>query len=317
MGCRVGTSARKKHKRVDSRDWAAYNRWQGDEVTLACGRLRELAESSTIHDWERRRGRRRVARRTIVLCLLVKAYFNVSYRRLHGLVALLQPTLGLENVPAYTTIAKYGRDGTMTPTLQRLFEATARPFWAREEILTIDSTGLLLQGSLAWRRDRNDEARRDYAKVHVLSGTRTRATLAFRLTRGTWHDTTQLEPLVESIPEGAPARALVGDTAYWNRDACDAARYEGLVPYFKPKENARWVTTPGDAFERMTRLALARPDEFEPVYHRRSTSESRNATEKLLFGDRLRSRRPEARRNEALARQIVHNARLLTKLGPR
>lgn len=314
MGCRVGTSATKKLKRVDSRDWTAYNAWQSDEVALACTHIRKLANSSTIHNWERRRGRRRVARSTIVLCLLVKAYFNVSYRRVHGLLNLLRPTLGLDDVPAYTTLAKYGRDGLLTPTLQRLFEATARPFWAREHVLTIDSTGLLLYGSGAWRGDHTDEDRRDYAKIHVLSGTQTRATLAFRLTRGTWHDSTQLERLVEAVPEGAPARALVGDTAYWTRDCADAARYEGLRPFFKPRENARRITMPGDAFERMTRLAQTRPDEFGKTYHRRSTSESRNATEKGLFGDRLRSRRPEARRNEALARQIVHNARLLTKL---
>lgn len=310
----MGTRNSKKHKRVDLRDWAAYNRWQSVEVALACLRLRALADSSVIHDWQRRRGRRRVARRTIVLCLLVKAYFNVSYRRLRGLLVLLQSTLDLATIPAYTTVAKYGRDKHLTPTLQRLFDETARPFWAREEILTIDSTGLLLFGSGAWRGDHTDEDRRDYAKIHVLSGTATRATLAFRLTRGTWHDSTQLEPLIEDIPEGAPADTIVGDGAYWNRDACDAARYARLRPYFMPHDNARRVTIPGDAFERMTRLAQTRPDEFGRVYHRRSTSESRNATEKGLFGDRLRSRKPDSRRNETLARQIVYNARLLTKI---
>jgi transposase len=309
----VGTRSTKKLKRVDSRNWSAYNHWQSDEIALACARIRALADSGVTHDWARRRALRRVARRTIVLCLLVKAYFNVSYRRLHGLLDVLRPTLGLATIPGYTTVARYGRDGHLTPTLERLFAATARPFWARERVLTIDSTGLLLQGSGAWRGDHTDEDRRDYAKIHVLSGTTTRATLAFRLTRGTWHDSTQLEALVEEVPEGAPARALVGDKAYWTRDCADAARYEGLEPFFPPKENARWVTRPGDAFERMTRHALTRPKQFARVYHRRSTSESRNATEKLLFGDRLRSRRPEARRNEALARQIVHNARLLTK----
>lgn len=62
----------------------------------------------------------------------------------------------------------------------------------------------------------------------------------------------------------------------------------------------------------MTRFALQFPDRFGKTYHRRSTSESRNATEKGLFGDRLRSRRPEARRKEVYCPEIAHNIRLLT-----
>lgn len=72
---------------------------------------------------------------------------------------------------------------------------------------------------------------------------------------------------------------------------------------------------PKDAFEKMTRFGQQFPNRFASVYHRRSTSESRFATEKLLFGDRLRCRRPVSRRNEVLAREIAHNVRLLTPDG--
>ena len=69
--------------------------------------------------------------------------------------------------------------------------------------------------------------------------------------------------------------------------------------------------------KRMTRFALQFPNRFGARYHRRSAAESRFKTEKALFGDRLRCRRPTSRRNEVLAREIVHNVRLLTKGEPR
>ena len=302
-------------KRRDRRDWSQYNHWQSQEVLLACHALRVLIESSTIHDWQRQNGRPRVPRRVIVLCLLVKAYFNVSYRRLHGLLVLLREPLGLDKVPHFNTVAKYGRSPGMTNTLERLLAETAHPFWLVEKVLSVDATGLILQGSGAWRANKRDDAPRDFAKIHVLSGAKTRATLAIRTTRGTRHDSTQFKPLVERVPDDAAAERITADTAYWNRDGCRVAKDAGLTPYFKPKKNARFWKWPKDDFEKMNRFAHQFPNRFAAVYHQRSTSESRNATEKLLFGDRVRSRLPVARRNEVLCREVVHNVRLLTK-GP-
>lgn len=108
---------------------------------------------------------------------------------------------------------------------------------------------------------------------------------------------------MDEKPPFAVARALTGDTAFWSRKASASAHAHGLQPYLKPRENARWWVHPQDAFERMTRYPLQFPNRFGRVYHRRSTSESRFATEKGLYGDRLRSRRPEGRRNEFYCRE--------------
>ena len=69
-----------------------YNELQCKEIVLACTVLRGIVDSS-VHDWERRNGRHRISRRDIVLCLLVKAYLNVSYRRLTGFLRVLRPYL--------------------------------------------------------------------------------------------------------------------------------------------------------------------------------------------------------------------------------
>jgi transposase len=313
----LARSERHPRRRIDRRDWTQYNRWQSEEVLLACLFLKDLVASSTVHDWERRKGRPRIPRRDLVLCLLVRAYFHLSFRRTIGLLQLLGTTLGIARVPHFNTLQKYNRGDGITRTLENLLAETARPFWPVEKTLAVDSSGLVLSGSGAWRSNHDPEARRDFAKVHVLSGTATRATLAVRVTRGTWHDATQLDPLLVEVPDDAVAQAITGDGAYWSHACCGAARRAGLQPYFSPNENARWPTHPEDAFERMTRFALQFPNRFRARYHRRSAAESRFATEKALFGDRLRCKRPTSRTNEVLAREIVHNVRLLTKGRPR
>lgn len=300
----------------DERDWGEYNSWQEDEVVLALMRMRSLVESNTIHDWEHKTGRPRVQRRVIVLCPLVKAYCNVSYRRLNGYLVLFQDVLGLDAVPHYNTLARYGRTTGVLVTMEGVFEETAAPFWRTEETISIDSTGLLLVGSSAWRANKKDDSPRDFAKLHILSGTKTRATLAVRTTRGTWHDNTQVKLLLAKKPIFAIAKAITGDSAYWSRSSCAAAREVGLQPYFKPKSNAIWRLEPSDAFERATRFALQFPNRFAKKYHERSTSESRNATDKCLFGERLRNRQPVSRRIEVLAREAVHNVRLMTRWLP-
>ena len=99
---------------------------------------------------------------------------------------------------------------------------TAENAW-REPIIAIDSSGLLLHGSGSWRSSRYREGRKDYGKIHVLSGTDSLMTLAVRTTRGTWHDSTQLGQLMNEVPEYSAATAMAADSAYWNHRCCNAA----------------------------------------------------------------------------------------------
>lgn len=293
-------------------DWPLYNEWQREEVYRTCLKLRELVDQADIRTWQHTNGRPRIPRRTVVLCLLVKAVFGFSYRRTEGVLHMVRLVLVIDHVPHYSTLAKYNQEPGLTRTLERVLRDSADPFWDIEDVLAVDASGLILEGPGAWRRDRHGDARKAYAKTHVLAGTRTRATLAWRFTRGTVHDSTQLPRLLENVPDDARAQAISGDKAYWTRDLCQVVKDHDLQPYLKPKDHARWRKFPDDAFEKMTRYALQFPNRFASVYHRRSAVESRYATVKQLFGDRLRCRQMVSRRNEALAKEIAHNARLLT-----
>lgn len=294
-------------------DWSTYNTWQAREMVRVVHRLRDLVDASCIHNWSYNTGRPRIPRRTVILGLLIRAYFDLSFRRTEGLLHLLRPHLGIQQVPHFNTLCQYNQDRGITRTLQRLLDHTAEPFWSVEEKAGVDASGVVLTGQGAWhaRKHGSEAGGRSYAKTHVLNGVETRATLAVRFTGGRRHDSQELPALVDAVPDDAGVDTVLGDKAYWTRTKCQAAKDAGLQPYFQPKDNARWWKFPSDAFEKMTRYALNFPNRFQEVYRRRCTAESRFATVKQLFGDRLRCRRRTSRRNTVLAREIVHNVRLL------
>ncbi len=68
-----------------------YNERQWKEIVLTCAVLRGCVERTRLRDWESRNGRSRVARRGIELCLLLKTYLNVSYRRFTGVLKVFSP----------------------------------------------------------------------------------------------------------------------------------------------------------------------------------------------------------------------------------
>jgi len=128
MGCPRRESANtireccgsKCHER--KRDWSSYNACR--EIVLACIVLRGIVESARVHEWERSKGRQ--------LCLLVKAYLNVSYMRLTGFLRVLRPYLGLSYIPHFNTLAAYNRMPSMEDTLKSLLRHTAEDAWKEE-----------------------------------------------------------------------------------------------------------------------------------------------------------------------------------------
>ena len=100
-------------------------------------------------------------------------------------------------------------------------------------------------------------------------------------------------------------------------ETTDAAMQQGLPaglqPCFRPKGNAVLPRHISDAFDSMTYYSMKFVNRFRSRYHRRSMAETRYYMEKTIFGERLRCRKPVSRRNEVLAREICHNARLLAK----
>ena len=127
----MAKSTRKVRQRIDRRNWSEYNRWQSEEVRLACLFLKALAESCTIRDWERRRGRPRIPRRELVLCLLVRSYFHLSFRRTVGLLKLLEPAhaQARDNVEILLTLGDAHFQVRNYKRAAELFEARMREFW--------------------------------------------------------------------------------------------------------------------------------------------------------------------------------------------
>jgi len=274
-------------------------------------RLRDLVDASCIHNGSDNTGRPRTPRRTIILGLLVRAYVDLSFRRTEGLLSLLKPHLGIKHVPQFNTLCPYNQQRGITTTLQRVLAETAQPLGASRRTPAWLPRVSCSTGPGAWHARKHDAEPRPYAKTHVLNGVKTRATLAVSFAPGHRHDSQELPELIDEVPDEAAVHAVLGDKAYWTRDNGQLVKDAGLQPYVNPKSNARWWRFPSDPFEKMPRYALNVPNRFQDVDRRRVTAKSRFATVKLLFGDRLRCRLRTRRRNTVLAREIVHNVRLL------
>ena len=91
-----------------------------------------------------------------MLCLLVKAYLNVSYRRLTGFLRALRPYLLSHGT---STHLPCNRMRSMEYTLKSLLGHTAEGVWKEESAIAIDSSGLLLHCSGSWRSSRYREGR--------------------------------------------------------------------------------------------------------------------------------------------------------------
>ena len=119
------------------------------------------------------------------------------------------------------------------------FHTVSRSKHVRKEVPTIaiESSGLLLHDSGSWRSSRYREERKDYGKIHVLSGTDSLKSLAVR-TAETGHDKTRPDQLMNGMPQQSAATAMAAGSAYWNHRCCNITKAVGLQPCFRPNGNA-------------------------------------------------------------------------------
>lgn len=162
-----------------------------------------------------------------------------------------------------------------------------------------------------WSGDRSNPAKfREYDKAHYLVGTQTLVIPVTRVTRGTWHDSPEFEPLLKGAPVTEHLRALVADSAYVGVSNCELARSSGITPYIKPKDNAVFRSHPTNAYEATVLFATRFPERWKGTYRWRVKAECAIHAKKAAFGDIIRGRLPSSRRNQELCRDVVHNLRM-------
>ena len=199
----------------------------------------------------------------------------------------------------------------MTGILERLLGKSAHELWIKETIAATDATGNPHCKGKNWRKDRDDfKKHRGYDKAHYIVGTRSLVIPHKRVTRGTWSDLPEFEPLVQNSVPGSNITQIVADSGYVDNSNYELAGEYGATPYIKPKDNAVFRPHPSNAYERMVHYATKFPKRWKDVYRFRVKAECAIHSKKATFGDIIRGKYPPSRRNQELLRDIVHNFRM-------
>jgi hypothetical protein len=86
-------------------------------------------------------GRKPPPTRDIIICLIFKIYYRISYRDIIGELRKYQKELGLKKIPHFNTLRRYMVDPRITVLLGILLVFLLQPIAALETIFASDATG--------------------------------------------------------------------------------------------------------------------------------------------------------------------------------
>jgi transposase len=207
----------------------------------------------------------------------------------------------------------------MTAALRSLVELSALPLKAVETDFAVDSTGFSTSRFGRWYDHKwgKERTRREWVKLHAMTGVRTNIVTAVELTGDhgpNSHDTNHLRPtLATTVANGFTPRDVTADKAYSSRANLQAVADAGATPYIPFRggvpalQGIPPVAPKGNAFLRMQYLFAYQRDTFLSHYHVRSNVETTFSMIKRKFGDSLRSKSDVGQMNEVLAKVVAHN----------
>jgi hypothetical protein len=294
-------------------NWSKYN-----ESLVQRGSVTFWFSEDVIDQWghangQPRRGHPFVYSDTAIECLLVlRELFQLPYRQTEGLGRSLAQLMEVQiEIPDYTSLAKRAAKLGISLDVRRHKGAID---------VVADSTGLKVFGEGEWKmRKHGKSKRRTWRKLHLAVNPQTQEIVAETLTENSCDDASQVDPLLDQVPNAM--NAFYGDGAYdkWKvYDTLDKRKTKAIVP---PQRNAK-ISQHGNSRGRpLSRdvairqiRRLGRKNWKQSVgYHRRSLSETAMYRMKCCFGDRLKNRLTPNQRTEARVRCKILNK--FTQLG--
>jgi hypothetical protein len=294
-------------------NWSKYN-----ESLVQRGSVTFWFSEDVISQWHHaiaqpRRGHPFVFSDTAIECLLVlRELFQLPYRQTEGLGRSLAQLMEVEiEIPDYTSLAKRAAGLGISLDVRRHTGPID---------VVADSTGLKVFGEGEWKmRKHGKSKRRTWRKLHLAVNPGTQEIVAETLTENSCDDASQVDPLLDQVPN--PTNAFYGDGAYdkWKvYETLDKRRTKAVVP---PQRNAK-ISQHGnsrnhplsrDVAIRQIRRRGRKNWKQSVGYHRRSLSETAMYRMKCCFGDHLKNRLTPNQQTEARVRCKILNK--FTRLG--
>ena len=290
------------------KNWPSY-----DRALIQRGDLTVWLSPEAVRAWRprssgRRGGQRRYSDLAIETAWTLRLIFGLPLRQTEGFLHSLFSLMGVDLVaPDHTTLSRRS---------QRLQVKLRRAKEKGPIHLIVDSTGLSIVGEGEWAAVKHGgKGQRGWKKLHLGVDGSGRI-VAQVLTDGNADDAKTGLDLIDGV-QGDIA-SFTADAAYDTIAIYEAARKRGAKVVVPPTRTA--------TVSRRGRRSVARDRTIKKVkeigrrewkkesgYHQQARAENAFFRYKLLIGDRLRARHPEAREAEALLACNILNR--MTDLG--
>jgi DDE family transposase len=298
----------KKKQQYRIRNWKEYNRALQERGSLTLWIDTRSTDTWLDQDTPARRGRRRRYTDAAILCALqLREVYHLPLRATEGLVRSILRLMQLELPSAhYSTLSRRARS----------LELSLSTLNKQIKHLVIDSSGLKVYGEGEWKvRTHGKAKRRTWRKLHIAMDAESHHLTAALVTDKGLLDRNALPGLLDQTM--GEIEAVCGDGAYDFEQCYRAIKKHEAVALIPPREDA--VIRGKSPFEqrddnvRGIKSKGRKGWKQESTYHRRSLVETAFFRLKTIFSDRLRSRRTDTQRTEAMVRCAALNR--MTSLG--
>jgi len=303
-------------EKIFQRDWHGYNISQMEEFRrFQETALKFIKNHVKNQPRELIKGRPKASQKDMLLCCLLKIYFNRSSRRLISILKDAETTSLITKTPEFSTIMKYFNNPDMTQLLHLLIEETSKELCLVENSFSVDTTGFTCNMYRSWFNAKYEKPaeRRIFKKVHAMVGNKTQIVSAVRITDGFAADTKQFPELLEATANNFKVSQVCGDKAYLSQKNFEIVEEVGGKPYIMFKEDSTHKGHKPSIWKKMYKEFCFEPEKYAAAYHQRSTIESAFSSIKRKFGERLFTKNAVAQENEILGKILCHNICVLTK----
>lgn len=295
-------------------NWIAYNAAQVEEKDRFQEILYNLC-SGVVTPPQLGRGERRLPLSDAIFAAVFKVYSTMSARHFMSDLRETQKRGYIARVPHYNSVLNYLENPDLRPILTSMIELSAVPLKAIECDFAVDSSGFGLSRFFRWYDHKYGvvKDRRDWVKVHLMCGTKTKIVTAVEIHSRDAADSPLLPPLLDTTRKTFGVSEVSADKGYLSYSNAKAITDAGATPLIAFKKNSG----PGDyrkegaantkAWTDMYYHFMFRREDFLRRYHLRSNVESTFSMMKRKFGDSLRSKTDTAMVNEALCKILCHN----------
>lgn len=306
-------------------EWHEYNLAQTNEKAHFQTLLYALCQN--IEEPPQVMGRPRAPFSDVVFAACMKIYGGMSGRRSQSDVRDSLQRGHLSKQVHYNTLSKYLEKEELTPLLKQLIVESSLPLKSVETDFAVDSSGFSTGLYQKWVQAKwgaggpSDIEKRelsvnkkDWVKVHAMTGVRTNVVTSVEVTHAHAHDSPYFKSLVETTAQNFKLGNVSADKGYSSETNMHLVLVHGGQPYIAFRKNATAANRrSGSVWKRLFLEYQINQDYFMERYHKRSNVETTFSMIKRKFGERLRNKTETAQINEVLCKVLCHNLCVLVQ----